>query len=107
MAICPYHAIPQAALDAPFTRFTPAALKSLWHPKGVGGLGYGWGSGKSGIWIKAFLYVMFLKKKVQTSKFWIDYHNPLPPNPPKTRNPELSLITHPVHTCDMFLFIHQ
>ena len=24
-----------------------------------GGLGYGWGSGKSGIWIKAFLYIKF------------------------------------------------
>ena len=31
---------------------------------GVGGLGYGWGSGKSGIWIKAFLYIKFFKKKV-------------------------------------------
>ena len=30
----------------------------------VGGLGYGWGSGKSGIRIKAFLYIKFFKKKV-------------------------------------------
>ena len=30
---------------------------------GVGGLGYGWGSGKGGILIKAFLYIKFLKKK--------------------------------------------
>ena len=30
--------------------------------KGVGGLGYGWGSGKSGIWIKSFLYIKFCPK---------------------------------------------
>ena len=29
-----------------------------------GGLDHGWGSGKSGIWIKAFLYIKFFKKKV-------------------------------------------
>ena len=26
-------------------------------------MGYGWGSGKSGIWIKSFLYIKFFKKK--------------------------------------------
>ena len=30
---------------------------------GVGGMGYVWGSGKSGIWIKAFLYIKLKKKK--------------------------------------------
>ena len=29
---------------------------------GGGGLGYGWGSGKSGIWVKSFLYWSFSKK---------------------------------------------
>ena len=29
----------------------------------MGALGYGWGSGKSGIWIKAFLYIKFFKKE--------------------------------------------
>ena len=32
--------------------------------RGVGGLGYGWGSGKSGIWIKSFLYIKFFKKSL-------------------------------------------
>ena len=29
---------------------------------GLGGLGYGWGSGKSGIWIKSFCMLSFQKK---------------------------------------------
>ena len=33
--LCPFCAIPPAALDAPFARFAPAALKSFWHPGGV------------------------------------------------------------------------
>ena len=32
--------------------------------RGVGGMGYGLGSGKSGIWIKSFLYIKFFKKSL-------------------------------------------
>ena len=31
--------------------------------QGWGGLGYGWGSGKSGIWIETFLYIKFFQKE--------------------------------------------
>ena len=31
---------------------------------GLRDLGYGWGSGKSGIWIKTFLYTNFSKKSL-------------------------------------------
>ena len=32
MAICPFRAIPPAALDAPFAQFAPVVLKSFRHP---------------------------------------------------------------------------
>ena len=37
MAKCPFCAIPLADLDAPFARFTPAALKTIFDSDSEGG----------------------------------------------------------------------